>query len=293
MKKQLASIFFLFLFISGFSLNNNVVANNLIGKSVITESGVKQNTQRYTDTIFSQVDVTRNIVFGEAINSKGVSEKLLLDVYSPSGDKLKNRPVIMWIHGGGFRLGNDKSQSYIVRMASEFAKRGYVCLSINYRLRNNPKDNPHGTMTDALADAMAALNWLRNNDEKLGIDKNKIIIGGGSAGGKLATNLCYKDNSPAEKWDKSGIVGLVNLWGSPDESWMMSKIDKNDPPTIIVHGTKDELVPYELTEHLVKELKTQNVKFELITIEGAEHTPSGHIDEFVPKIAAFLYGLIN
>ena len=210
----------------------------------------------------------------------------------PNGDNQSARPVIMWIHGGGFRKGNDKSQSYIVKMANEFAERGYVCLSINYRVRNNPGDDKAGTMTDALEDAMAGLNWIRNNYEKLKIDKTKIIIGGGSAGGMLAVNLCYKDNMDPGKWDKSGIIGLVDLWGSPDESWTVSKVDKNDPPTIIVHGTADTLVPYINSQRLIKQLEINQVKHDLITIEGAGHTPTSHMNEFVKSIAKFLYGLI-
>jgi len=247
---------------------------------------------RYINPIFEKVDVQKDILFCEVANFEGKTEKLLLDVYTPNGDIQSARPVIMWIHGGGFRPGNDKSQNYIVKMATEFAKRGYVCVSINYRVRNNPKEDKSGTLSDALEDAISGLYWIRNNDGKLKIDKTKIIVGGGSAGGMLAVNLCYKDNTASGKWDKSGIIGVVNLWGSPDNSWTVSKVDKNDPPTIIVHGTSDESVPYGNSEQLVKELETNEVKHELIAIAGAGHTPVSHIDEFVKNIAEFLYGLI-
>ena len=111
----------------------------------------------------------------------------------------------MWVHGGGFRYGNDKTPRYIVSMANRFAKRGYVGVSI---------------------------------------DKEKIFVGGGSAGGMISVILCYKDGSDAEKWDKSGVIGQVDLWGSPDPAWRVSMVDKNDPPTVIVHGTEDPSVPY-------------------------------------------------
>ena len=248
--------------------------------------------QRYIDTVFHKVEVKKDLVFGEAVNFEGKPEKLLLDVYSPLGDSLNKRPVIMWIHGGGFRYGNDKSQSYIVRMSNEFAKRGYVCLSINYRLRNNPKDDPKGTMSDALEDAGKAFAWLKQQAVQLKIDTSKIIVGGGSAGGKLASNFCYTENTPHEKREKSGIVGLVNLWGSTEKSWTFYEIDKNDPPTIIVHGTKDELIPYELSIDLVEKLKMNHVPVELITIEDAGHTPTKAMGDFVPKIAEFLFQLL-
>jgi acetyl esterase/lipase len=216
-----------------------------------------------------------------------------MDLYTPAGDTNKNRPVIMWIHGGGFRPGNDKSQGYIVRMAREFALRGYVCLSINYRVRNNPKEDIEGTVNDAVSDAMIGLEWIRKNSEKYGISKEKIIVGGGSAGGMVAVNLCYKDESRSVKWDKKGILALVDLWGSPDQSRMFAKVDPDDPPTIIIHGTADELVPFANSEQLVKELEKNKIRYELITIEGGQHTPVDHMDDFSGKISEFLYSILS
>lgn len=239
-----------------------------------------------------KIEIEKDIVFGESINFKGEKEILLLDVYSPTEGVTKNRPVILWMHGGGFRIGGDKSQKYIVAMATRFAKRGYVCLSINYRVRENPKDDKPGTITDALEDAMKGLNWLRENSGKLGIDKSKIIVGGGSAGGILGTNFCYREGIESEKWDKTGIVAFVDLWGSPDSSWGEFIIDKNDPPTIIVHGTEDPLVPFVNSEKLVEKLNAKGVKNELIAIEGAGHTPASHMDDFEVKIAKFLNDII-
>jgi acetyl esterase/lipase len=251
----------------------------------------QEKPERYLIPIFDKVDIQKDIQFAESVNEDGKVEKLLLDVYSPGGDTQTRRPVILWMHGGGFRKGNDKSQGYIVRMANEFAQRGYVCVSIDYRVRNIPGDDKKGTLSDAMEDAMKGLEWIRNNHEVLKIDKNRIIAGGGSAGGRLATNLCYKDRSASQKWDKSGIVALVNLWGSPDESWTMFELDRNDPPTIIVHGTADELVPYVNSVQLVSELKKKGIRHELITLEGAGHTPTKYFSEFVPAIAKFLYTL--
>ncbi len=239
-----------------------------------------------------KIKIEKDIVFGESINFKGEKETLLLDIYSQAEGAVKNHPAILWIHGGGFRIGNDKTQKYIVNMATRFAKRGYVCLSINYRVRENPKDDKSGTMDDALEDAMKGLDWLRENSEKLGVDKSKIVVGGGSAGGMIAVNLCYKDGNESEKWNKTGIIGLVNLWGSPDSSWGILNIDKNDPPTIIVHGTEDASVPFSNTEKLVNELELNGVEHKLVAIEGAGHTPASHMDDFEKNIAQFLHYII-
>ena len=240
-----------------------------------------------------EIKIEKDIAFGETINFKGEKETLLLDIYSPAKAANKKQPVIMWMHGGGFRYGNDKSQKYIVAMSERFAKRGYVCLSINYRVRENPRDDKNGTISDALEDAMKGLNWLRGNAKKLGIDKSKIIIGGGSAGGILGNSFCYREGSTNEKWDKSGIVAFVNLWGSPNESWGNYEIDKNDPPMIIVHGTEDPLVPYSNSVEIVSKLKSAGIKYELIAIEGAGHTPANHMDDFEVRIANFLSTILS
>ena len=247
----------------------------------------------YLYPLFEKIDIQEDIEFSRVINFEGKFEKLLLDVYSPAGDIEPERPVILWIHGGGFRPGNDKTQKYIVKLSTDFAGKGYVCVSINYRVRKNPKDDKPGTMANALEDAMAGLNWIRKNSRKLNIDPEKIIVGGGSAGGMLAVNLCYKDPSMGQKWNKKGIIGLVDLWGSPDESYSFYKVDQYDPPTIIVHGTADSLVSYSNSEKLAKDLENNHVKHRLITIEGAGHTPADHMDEFSKSISEFLYPLIS
>jgi acetyl esterase/lipase len=258
----------------------------------ILSAAISKDSIRYLNHVFEKVDIQKDIVFGEVTNFNGKKEKLLLDVYKPFGDNQTGRPVIMWLHGGGFKTGNDKSQSYIVKLSTEFAERGYVCVSINYRVRINPTEDKKGTLFDAMEDAMSGLNWIRNNSVKLNIDRSKIIVGGGSAGGMIAVNFCFKDNTPSKQWDKSGIIGLVDLWGSPDESYTVARVDESDPPTIIVHGTADKTVSYTNSLKLVNELKINNVKHELVPIEGAGHTPISHWDQFGKNIAEFLYGLI-
>ena len=257
------------------------------------QAGNNDGSERYLHPVFENVDIQKDVVFKEVVNHKGENEKLSLDVYTPAGDTEINRPAILWIHGGGFRYGNDKTQQYIVAMAERFARRGYVGVSIDYRVRENPRDDIDGTLSEALEDAMSGLDWLRDNSEKYNINKEKIFVGGGSAGGMIAVNLCYKDGNGSKAWDRSGIIGHVNLWGVPDQSLLQAEIDRDDPPTIIVHGTEDPLVPFANSEQLIKELEKQGVKHELIPIEGAGHTPAGHMDDFAVRIARFLNDILS
>ena len=85
---------------------------------------------------FPDISINKDVKFSSVTNYKGIQQDLFCDIYQPVGDKTKNRPCILWIHGGGFRSDSKRTQNYIVKYASDFAKRGYVCISIDYRLRD-------------------------------------------------------------------------------------------------------------------------------------------------------------
>ncbi len=95
------------------------------------------------------------------------------------------------------------------------------------------------------------------------------------------------------EWDKSGIIALVNLWGSPDPLWSDYKVTRSDPPAIIVHGTEDALVSFSNSLELVNELNSAGLKNELVSIEGAGHTPASHMDVFAKKISQFLFHILS
>jgi predicted esterase len=85
------------------------------------------------------------------------------------------------------------------------------------------------------------------------------------------------DNENIPGVDKTGIIAFVNLWGSPSPEWGEPDVDKNDPPTIIVHGTEDELVAYSNSVKLKQNLDKNNVKNELVTIFGSwSHSGETH-----------------
>ena len=262
------------------------------GQSTIPE-GNNTGKTRYLDQIFDNLLIHSDIIFSESVNENGVSEKHRLDVYLPEGDVETARPVIMWIHGGGFTFGNDKKQKYIVEMASRFARMGYVGVSVDYRLRAKPRDHFSSTVSEAVEDALKGLDWIRKNKESLRIDPDKIIVAGGSAGGMIAVTLCINDVSGSVRHNKSGVRALVNLWGSPDMEALPLDIDATDPPAVIVHGTEDALVPLANSEKLVAAMAMKNVPHEFVVIPGAGHTPVAHMDEFGKKIAAFLYRWIR
>src|SRR5690349_3163199 len=108
-----------------------VAANSAAAAPAATSTG-----RRYVDRIFSAVDVTTDVVYATAPSLNDPStETLLMDVYTPAGDTVTARPAIVFIHGGGFKGG---SKANDVTDATEYAERGFVTVSINYRL---DKDN--------------------------------------------------------------------------------------------------------------------------------------------------------
>jgi acetyl esterase/lipase len=94
----------------------------------------KDIVTRYKNDLFKTIDSTIDVQYGEAINLKGENEKLLLNLFTPpSSDTVKKRPLILFIHGGGFR-NNTKSSSFSNRLGIQLGKRGFVVASIEYRL---------------------------------------------------------------------------------------------------------------------------------------------------------------
>ena len=242
----------------------------------------------HVDLTYETVHRREDIVFRTVTNHAGEREDLRLDVYTPEGDARADRRAILWIHGGGFRPGNDKRQSYIVRIATEFARRGYVCVSCDYRVREEPFSDLAGTFRDAADDCRAALAWIAAHAEAYGVRADRVVVGGGSAGGMTAVTLCALEAADGPSVGVPPIAALVNLWGSPSPEAYLAPVDGRFPPTIIVHGTADQLVPYTYSVALAALLEGSRVRHDLITIEGAPHTPVAHMPVFSEEIARFL-----
>jgi acetyl esterase/lipase len=234
---------------------------------------------------FTKIKTVSGVKFADVTDYKGKNISLYMDIYQPDPDTTKNRPVIMFIHGGGFRTGSSRTQSYVVRYCQDFAKRGYVCASIDYRLRDGTdmptQASEFPALQDATRDANSALSWLRTNATEYGFDPNLMFLTGGSSGGRIGITLAYFDG-PDEadlsiNWSKSGIVALTDLWGSLEpemRAWAYPANDE-DIPTCIIHGTADPTIPYQNSLDLADELARADVSYELHPIEGAGHTPTG------------------
>jgi acetyl esterase/lipase len=245
---------------------------------------------RYLKPVFPQVKIHDGIHFSSAVDLQGVNQRLLLDVYEPVGDTQELRPAILWLHGGGLKAG-DRKQGYIGTVSMEFAKRGYVCVSADYRLGTNA-DNGLAILNNAVIDGISAYNWIVENGAKYGIDTNNIIVGGGSAGGYLAVNIGVLDDDSRGAFDKSRLKAILNLWGSPTLDNYLGKIDQTDPPMFIIHGTADRTVAYSRSEYLAAQLAKAGVYHVLYPLPGLDHTPASEMNTILEQSSQFLYQVL-
>jgi lysophospholipase L1-like esterase/dienelactone hydrolase len=218
--------------------------------------------KRYKDYIFNNVDSITNIKYGSSINYKNEREDLYLDIVSPSNvDTIKKRPLLIFIHGGGFK-NNSKTGSFSSLLCTSFAKRGYVTATIDYRLgieKGGTIKDYHEALYRAQQDGKAAIRFFRRYAEKYGIDTAQIFITGSSAGSKTALAIAYMDENEiptdidqtklgslegesGNEGYSSKVKGVMNNWGALiNYKW----INKGDVPLFNVAGTMDKTVPYD------------------------------------------------
>ncbi|MFN5706387.1 MAG: T9SS type A sorting domain-containing protein, partial [bacterium] len=225
---------------------------------------------RYKSKTFSY-DSVMNIVYGNNVTaSSSTPQDLLLDIYLPASDTFSKRPVIFFTHGGSFLFGT-KADGDVVKLCKEFAQRGYVCVSQDYRLgiENFDAIGAARAVWRAMQDGRAAVRYMKANATTYKIDTNIIIYGGSSAGAFTALHVAFLDQSnevlstvDTSVYTGSGSMGLGNFKGTTntlpntsnvhavvnlcgaigDTSWIQAK-DKNIP-IISMHGPADRTVPY-------------------------------------------------
>ena len=212
---------------------------------------------RYKDLVFPSANVTQGIQFGSSQKIDGSTTPLLLDLYEPAGDTATLRPLVIFIHGGSLVTG---LRADMGSYCTDFAKRGYVAATIDYRIGiQDPKGVT--TILEALLrgvqDTKAAVRFFYANAATYGIDTTRIYLEGSSAGSMIAVHYAFwdQDEIPPEvsqaAWGdiegtsgNSGystvIKGIVNYCGAiVDPSW----INAGGAPVASFHGLLDGIVP--------------------------------------------------
>lgn len=226
------------------------------------QATVKPNGVRYKDHIFSDVKKTHETVATGVKQFNGKTKDLMMDIYTPIGDNNTKRPAVIFIYGGGWFM---KTLDGMQQFGEGFAMRGYVGVSVEYRIGF---PNATGMMTcknnysgfneawyRAAQDVKAAIRYLKANADRLGIDENKIFIGGHSAGAFTTLNAVHLDDNdiPQAMVDKEGALNSIGSY--PNESTTvageyilaggsintLNYVDKSIP-TYIMQGTCDEFI---------------------------------------------------
>lgn len=235
-----------------------------------------------------RVTVEEGVVFGT-----GGGRDLKCDIYTPPG-RPRNAPAVLLLHGGGWQRG-DRSQlrGYGILLG----RKGFVCVCSEYRLI------PEVTWPALLHDVKAAIRWMRANSARLDIDPAKIAVEGNSAGAHLAL-MAAATPDVAEFEGEGGNSGVstelaaaiafyaptylgepgdvVNerrsaLFGEHDSVEVrraaspVSYARADFPPTLLMHGTNDELVPQSQSIRMYEALMKAGATVELHIYAGQPH----------------------
>ena len=230
-------------------------------------SAPAQANSRYLDRIFGSVTVQTDVPFGTGRRENGPDLPLAMDIYTPADDLATDRPVIVLAFPGGFTSGN-RSTEGMVRLATDFARRGYVAASIDYRLIEGSPDS-RGDITiaimQAIHDLKAAVRFFREDAagaNVYGVNGAQVFAGGISAGAVMAAvagtldagdvidsdrlrefldaNGGLDGNSSTNTQFSSAVSGVLQISGAVlDTSW----VDARTVPIYAAHEEFDPIVP--------------------------------------------------
>jgi para-nitrobenzyl esterase len=257
----------------------------------------------YIDKTFTVTKTT--VEYGANINGLGQNQKLNMDIYAPNNDPSISRPVMILAFGGSFIFG---TRADMEATAREFATRGYVAASIDYRLHSILQGLPDSTqyfaiVARAMQDMKASIRWFRKNAASTNtykIDTNKIFSGGLSAGAItaiLAATIDETDPIPAtirtqinnlggfegnsgNSGYSSSVAGVLNFSGG---IYSLDWLDKSDPPISSMQGDADATVPYNFglalgivpingSGRIHPRLNNIGIPNMLVTVPGGGHT---------------------
>jgi acetyl esterase/lipase len=245
------------------------------------------------------IEIDEGIVYGTgAVRSPTVGDKdLVLDLYRPVGTGVPTlRPAFVVVHAS---FDGSRAQPAEVALATAYARRGYVSVSIDFRepaddpptehLAITPSDPVSVAAAAARIDAARAVDWVRANAAVFGIDPNRIAIGGHSAGGITSLGVAYR--GPGE--DGAAVQAVLAMAGGlyGTESF----IEAGDPPLIMIHGTMDPTVAFTHAEAVVARAESVGLEFEFYPLTGVGHQIYPELGRVVDgltldrRIADFMY----
>ncbi len=265
----------------------------------------------------SDFTVKKNIDYAGAANARQ-----MLDLFVPKTPADKPRPLVVYIHGGGWEGGSKNDAGVLPALITNG---NYVAASVGYRLTNEAH------WPAQIHDCKAAIRWLRAHAGENGIDPDRIAVFGISAGGHLVSLLgTTSGDGPkelegdigADKGVSTKVSCVINFCGPANFLTFAGKgsiisveapgtaitkllggplsankdavtaaspvthITKNDPPFLHIHGTKDNLVPYSQALEFDAALEKAGVPSTLLTGTDGGHV--FHSKELIEHMKTFL-----
>ena len=255
----------------------------------VNAHGVKQTSTR------KSIIVDRAIIYAHEEN-----ETLKMTLYRPADSG--QYPVVVLVHGGGWLIGTRWWKSWY---GHRLAENGYIAATIDYRML------PRNPFPACLHDCKAAIRWLRLHADEYGIDSERIGVLGDSAGGHLALFLGVTLPSDGlegatNPGASSAVQAVVSLYGvadltdyepiiprdKRDKIWLFRKFvgdesrNSKDPyaaaspityvhsdmcPILLVHGTKDRMVPYRQSQRFYQRTRASGSYCRLVSFSGKGH----------------------
>ena len=207
---------------------------------------------------------------------------LSLKIYKPENwSREDKRSAIIFFFGGGWVSGD---LDHFEKQSRYLASRGMMAITPEYRIKNKHNTTPFACVEDG----KSAVNWVAENADNLGIDRDHIAVAGGSAGGHVAACTVLIDDmgfitgqvsnipramvlyNPVLNTTESGF-GAEELGNRQRDISPIHHLDKNVPPTIIFHGTSDQTVPYANSKNFCEIMQEKGNHCELISYEEKGH----------------------
>lgn len=255
---------------------------------------------RYKDNVFEQVKIDKDLNYAEGDKTEQKDHEF--DLYQPDNDDAVTRPLIIWMHGGGFKFGS-KGVHEAGLMCRDFARHGYVCASINYRLSKSKFSFKFEEMQKssyfAVQDARQAIEFFRKNHERFHIDPDKIILAGNSAGGMMALLAAYTSDeelarhtgvnvtTKASLHNTEGaekVAAVINFWGA---IYRLDWLKNARVPIVSVCGNKDGIIPPATSSgsmygsiDIEKEAGRLGIPHNLKVFNGYSHELQVHFNPF-------------
>lgn len=279
--------------------------------------------QRYLYPVFNTVNTTSNLIYGNALTYQNQIQVLKLDFYEPAGDTESKRPLIIYMHGGGFTdVNQSKTLPHIKMFCDSFARRGYAVASIDYRLDTSISNR---AVINAMYDARAAVRFFKEYASTYKIDTAKTFMGGESAGAISSLNVNYIDQPgellypPVAPYNTNGTVEgnsgnpgyssktkatLCFCGGtktvSSDPLFDTTAMQPSNLPLLQLHGTSDPLIPVQYGLEVAIRANNVGIPYLFYPLYGATHCPwfyslpnwPSYLDTLIQHTATFLHPVV-